>query len=168
MLAGAPLLLEATVIKTGRSGRNYWNSQVWELNKRFEICYYDFSHEENKSNHVSLNFCTIHSSYQYEKATPSEFGIFTHRHCEALLLCLIAQWLWDSMWLCPRGSSQKPYCLSSESLRLPLALKNQQCWWCHDSLPSRWDQSSRLMQNGKNEKCFHENPSYVSLHTLCS
>lgn len=50
MLAGAPLLLQATVIKTGRSGRNHWNSQVWELNKRFEICYYDFSHEENKSN----------------------------------------------------------------------------------------------------------------------
>lgn len=156
MLAGAPLLLEATVIKTGRSGRNHCNSQVWELNQGFEICYYDFSHEENKSNCVSLNLCTIHSSYQYEKAAPSEFGIFTHRHCEALLLYLIAQWLWDSMWLCPRGSSQKPYCLSSESLRLPLALKKaQQCWWYQDSLPSRWDQSSRLMQNGKNEKCFH-------------
>lgn len=169
MLAGAPLLLQATVIKTRRSGRNHWNSQVWWLNGIFEICYYDFSHEENKSNYVSLNFCTILSSYRSETATPSEFGIFTRGHCEALLLCLIAQWLWDSMWLCPRGSSQKPYCLSSESLRLPLALrKAQQCWWYQDYLPSRWAQSSTLMQNGKNEKCFHWNPPYVSLHTLCS
>lgn len=77
MLAGAPLLLEATVIKTGRSGRNHWNSQVWELNQRFEIGYDDFSHEENKPNYVSLNFCSIHSSYQYEKATPSVWYFHT-------------------------------------------------------------------------------------------
>lgn len=91
MLAGAPLLLEATVIKQGDLEETIETASFGKKNQRFEICYYDFSHEENKSNYVSLNFCTIHSSYQYEKATPSELGIFTHRHCEALLLCLIAQ-----------------------------------------------------------------------------
>lgn len=156
MLAGVPLLLEATVIKTGRSRRNPWNRQVWVWNQRFAICYYDFSDERNKPKDVSLNFCTIHSSYQHENATRSEFGVFTHRHCEALLLLFLTEGLWDSMWLCPRGNPQKPYCLSYESLRLPLALrKAQQCWWYHDSFPSRWDQSFTLMNSGKNEMQFH-------------
>lgn len=69
MLAGVPLLLEATAVKTGRSRRNHWNSQVWEWNRRFATCYYDFSDKGNKSKGESLNFCTIHSSYGYENAT---------------------------------------------------------------------------------------------------
>lgn len=69
MLAGVPLLLEATAIKTGRSRRNHWNSQGWEWNQRFATCYYDFSDKGNKSKGESLNFCTIHSSYGYENAT---------------------------------------------------------------------------------------------------
>lgn len=134
---------------------------------RFEICYYYFSHEENKSNHVSLNFCTIRSSYQYEKATPSEIGIFTHRHCEALLLCLIAQWLWDSMWLCPRGSSQSP---------TVSALSHSDCLWhskissaddattlCHpdEISPPDWCKMERM-------KSVFTRILLVSLHTLCS
>lgn len=170
MLAGAPLLLEATAIKTGRSGRNHWNSQVWELNQRSEICYYDFRHEENKSNCVSLNFCTVCSSYRSKNAIPSEVGVFTRRHCEALLLCVIAQWLWYCMWLCPRGTLKSPTvsALSHSGCLWHSERLSSAEWWYQDSLPSRWDQSSRLMQNGKNEKCFHWNPPYGSLHTLCS